>query len=104
MERVIKFTSMIDWVSVGFGALWVLGLGLVTATLSIANYLAGQQKQRFSQALEMPACRIMLALGLVFFCLGWAGSVSTVWERFLWAVLGLMFALQTWHVRKMSHA
>jgi hypothetical protein len=104
MERVIKFMPMIDWVSVGFGALWVLGLGLVTAALSFANYLAGQQKQRFSQVLEIPVYRIMLALGLVFFCLGWAGNVSTTWEHLLWAVLALMFALQTWHARKMSHA
>lgn len=95
---------MIDWYSFGFGALWILGLGLVTAALSFANYLASQQKRRFRQALEMAACRIMIDLGLVFFCLGWAGSVSAVWERLLWAVLALMFALQTWQARKMSNA
>jgi len=101
---VIKFMLMIDWVLVGFGALWIFGLGLVTAALSIANYLAGQQKQRFSQALEMPACRIILALGLVFFCLGWAGGASAIWERIVWAVLALMFALQAWNARKMNRA
>jgi len=94
---------MIDWVVVGFGALWILGLGLVTAALSFANYLAGQQKRRFRQALEMPACQIMIYLGLVFFCLGWTGSVSAVWERFLWAVLALIFAVRTWQARKMSN-
>jgi len=95
---------MIDWYSVGFGALWILGLGLVTAALSFANYLASQQKRRFRQALEMPACRIMIDLGMVFFCLGWTGSVSGTWERIVWAVLALMFALQTWQARKMSNA
>ena len=94
---------MIDWYSVGFGALWILGLGLVTAALSFANYLASQQKRRFRQALEMPACRIMIDLGLVFFCLGLAGGVSAVWERLLWAILALMFALQTWQARKMNN-
>lgn len=93
-----------DWYSVGFGALWIIGLGLVTAALSFAYYLAGQQKRRFRQALEMPACRIMIDLGLVFFSLGWAGGVSAGWERLLWAVLALMFALQTWQARKMSNA
>ena len=95
---------MIDWVSVGFSALWILGLGLVTAGLSVANYLASQQKRRFRQTLEMPACRIMIDLGLVFFCVGLAGGVSAIWERLLWAVLALMFALQTWQARKMSKA
>ena len=93
---------MIDWYSVGFGALWILGLGLVVAALSFANYLAGQHKWRFKQALEMPACRIMLHLGLVFFCLGWAGGVSAVWERLLWAVLALIFVVQAWQARKIS--
>ena len=93
---------MIDWVSVGFGALWILGLGLVTAALSFTNYLANQQKRGFKQALEMPACRIMIDLGLVFFCLGWAGGVSAVWERLLWAVLALIFAVQTWQTRKIN--
>lgn len=94
---------MIDWVVVGFGALWIIGLGLVTAALSFANYLASQQKRRFKQALEMPAFRIMINLGLVFFCLGWAGGVTAVWERLLWAFLALMFTLQTWQVRKISN-
>jgi hypothetical protein len=96
---------MIDWYTVGFGALWILGLGLVTAALSFDNYLASQQKRRFRQALEMPACQIMIDLGLVLFCLGLAGGVSAVWERILWAVLALMFVLQTyWQARKMSNA
>ena len=95
---------MIDWVSVGFSALWILGLGLVTAGLSFASYLASQQKRRFRQALEMPACRIMMDLGLVFFCVGLAGDVSAIWERLLWAVLALIFAVQTWQARKMGKA
>ena len=95
---------MIDWYSVGFGALWIFGLGLEVAALSFANYLASQQKRRFRQELEMPACRIMIDLGLVFFCLGWTGSVSSTWERIVWAVLALIFAVRIWQDRKMSNA
>lgn len=94
---------MIDWVSVGFGALWIFGLGLVVAALSFVNYLAEQQTQRFRQALGMPASRIMIDLGLVFFCLGLIGSVSSTWARIVWAVLALMFALQIWQARKASN-
>jgi hypothetical protein len=92
---------MIDWYSVGFSALWIIGLGLEVAALSLANYLASQQKWRFRQALEMPACRIMINLGLVFFCLGWTGSVSGTWERIVWAVLTLIIAVRIWQGRKM---
>jgi len=95
---------MIDWYSVGFGALWIFGLGLVTAALSFAYYSASQKKRRFRQALEMHACRIMINLGLVFFCLGLTGSVSTVWQRIVWAILALIFAVWTWQARKMSNA
>ena len=94
---------MIDWYSVGFSALWILGLGLVVAALSFANYQAGQQKQRFKQARERPASRIMIDLGLVFFCLGLTGSVSSIWERILWAILALVFTVQTWQAMKMSN-
>jgi multisubunit Na+/H+ antiporter MnhB subunit len=91
---------MIHWYSVGFSALWILGLSLVVAALSFAYYQVEQQKRRFRQALEMPACRIMIGLGLVFFCLGWTGSVSSTWERIVWAVLAFVFAVQIWQAMK----
>ena len=91
---------MIDWYSVGFSALWILGLGLMVATLSFTYYQAGQQKQRFRQALEIPTCRIMIGMGLVFFTLGWTGSVSSTWERIVWAVLALLFMVLTWQATK----
>jgi hypothetical protein len=94
---------MIDWVSVGFGGLWILGLGLLTAALSFANYSANQPKRRLRQVLDIPACRIMIDLGLVFFCLGWAGGVSVVWERLLWAVLALIIAVHAWQGRKIGN-
>ena len=94
---------MINWYSLGFGALWIFGLGLMTAGLSLANYLVSRQIYKFRQALRTPACRIMIGLGLVFFCIGLAGSVSTAWEHLLWAVLALIFALQSWQPRKKSN-
>lgn len=94
---------MIDWVSVGFGALWILGLGLVLAALSFANYLAGQNKRSFRQTLSLPEYQSMINLGLVFFCIGWAGNASTGWERLLWIVLALVFARQVWQTRQISN-
>ena len=93
---------MIDWISVGLGALWIFGLGLILAALSFSSYLAKQQNQRFTQAIESPPCRIIIDIGLVLFCLGLAGGSPAVWERFLWAILALFFAVRTWQARKKS--
>jgi hypothetical protein len=95
---------MIDWYSTGFSALWIFGLGFEVASLSLANYLAVQQKQRFSQVLELPACKVMIDLGMVFFCLGWIGSTSVTWERIVWAILSLIFFMQIWQSKKISNS
>ncbi len=94
---------MIDWYSVSFSALWITGLGLVTAGWSLANYLGSRQNRRFMQTLITSPCRIMIGLGLVFFCVGLAGSVSTAWEHILWAALALIFVLQTWLIQNKSN-
>ena len=94
---------MIDWYSVGFGALWTLGLGLVLAALSFASYLAGRDKRPLTQVLALPEYQTLINLGLVFFCLGWAGSVSTTWEHLLWAILAFIFVAQAWQARKISN-
>jgi hypothetical protein len=87
---------MMDWYAACFGALWILGLSLILASLSYANYLVSQQQKRFVTALQIPARHFMIHLGLVFFCLGWAGSATGIWERFAWIVLALLFGLRIW--------
>ena len=99
-ERIMQ---MIDWYIVGFSALWILGLGLVVAALGFVDFLAGQQKRRFNQVLKKPVYQITINLGLTFFCLGWSGGVSVEWERFLWIVMTLIFALQVQRAMKMGN-
>jgi hypothetical protein len=94
---------MIDWVSAGFGAVWIMGLGFVIAGLSLANFIGIRQNTKFRLAIQLAPCRIMIGMGLGFFCLGLAGSVSTIWEHVVWAVLALIFVLQTWRPRKISN-
>jgi len=95
---------MIDWLALGFGALWIFGLGLELAALSLAYYQSVQQKIGFVQALEARVCRIMIDLGLAFFCLGRTGSVLAVWERIVWLVLGVLFAARAWQDIRMCKA
>ncbi len=94
---------MIDWYSAGFSTLWIIGLGFVTAGLSLANFMGFWQNIKFRKAIKWSSCRIMISLGLVFFCLGLAGSVSTIWEHILWVVLAFIFALQSWLTRNRSN-
>jgi hypothetical protein len=95
---------MIDWYSVGYSATWIVGLGFVTAGLSTAYFFRSKMNLPFRKAIEIPSCRIMIGMGLVFFCLGLAGGVSTLWEHILWIVLALAFGLQTWVARKNSNS
>jgi hypothetical protein len=91
---------MIDWYLVSFNALWIIGLGFVTAGLSLANYLGSRQNWRVGRALKIPVCNIMIGMGLVFFCLGLAGVTAAFWERILWVVLALIFVFQIWRTKE----
>ncbi len=85
---------MIDWPAVSFAAIWIVGLGLVLASLSFAHYLAYEEKRRFTQSLQRPRLLLMVDLGLSSFCAGWAASTSSFEESALWGLLALVFGIQ----------
>ncbi len=86
---------MIDWIAVIFGAFWILGLSLVIAALSLANYFTKQENRSFRKLLETSPSDQMISLGLLFFCLGWTG-VAGGWERVIWGIFALVFAGKFW--------
>ncbi|MGQ9555898.1 MAG: hypothetical protein ACUVWR_17495 [Anaerolineae bacterium] len=83
---------MIDWLSLAFSALWILGLALVLATLSFANYQARQAGIRLRQALSTPSFSLPISLGLLLFCLGMSYGTQPLWQRLLWLLLAAAFA------------
>lgn len=85
---------MIDWRLVGFSSLWILGLALVLAALSLADYDANQQRKRVRAVLREAGYQLTLNAALTLFCLGLLGSVRTWWELVLWVGLALAFAYQ----------
>ena len=87
---------MIEWVSVGFGAAWILGLGLILATASLANYLAYRANRRLRDVLGEKGFQVAVNLGLALFCVGWLDSADAPWERALWGILAVCFAVQAW--------
>jgi len=88
--------SLIDWGLVGYSALWILGLSVILAALSLADYHAAQRSIRFREALKGAGYQFSINAGLWLVCLGWLGSAQSVWERLVWAGLSLAFAYPLW--------
>lgn len=87
---------MIDWYGVFHNALWVLGLAVVLAALSYADWRRGTQtpKQSLRQALSQPGFQAAFCLGMVLFCTGVALGSHRWWEVVAWALLALLFVWQ----------
>jgi hypothetical protein len=95
---------MIEWVSVGFGAAWIAGLGLILATASLANFLAHRQARRLRDVLGGQGFQIAINLGLALFCAGWSDSAEPAWERVLWGLLAVSFLIQAWSAERTRRA
>ncbi|MCS6845764.1 MAG: hypothetical protein NZ528_15800 [Caldilineales bacterium] len=87
---------MIDWYGVFRNALWVLGLAVVLAAFSYADWWRRIQSPRLSlrQALGSAGFQAAAGLGMVLFSVGLALSSPRWWETAAWAVLALLFAWQ----------
>jgi len=84
---------MIDWPYVGWSALWIFGLSLDLAVLSIAYYQSGENHQKLGKVLGGRGFQLGLDLGMVFFCLGLAALAGILWQRIAWGVLSTGFGV-----------
>ena len=82
---------MIDWISVGSNALWILGCAIGLATLSYASWEASVYNEKFTARLRRPSLLSCLNLAGLLFSLGLAATSDTVLERILWLVLSIAF-------------
>jgi len=90
---------MVDWLGVATNSLWILGLTLVLAVLSYADWSAHTTRQRIRVVLGQVTFRRSLWIGLTLFCVGVALSGGRWWERALWGVLAVMAAIEVWRAR-----
>lgn len=81
-------------------SLWIVGLAVLLAALSWAHWVASTEKVRFRVVLGRLWARRMMGLGLVLFCAGLAATGRTWWERVLWALLAVGWAVQAWLPRR----
>ncbi|MBI4770269.1 MAG: hypothetical protein HY784_07640 [Chloroflexi bacterium] len=100
--------GLIDWALVAYRALWIVGLSLILAALSFADYRAAEMKLRFWQVLKEPAYQAAIQMGLLLTCLGLLGGARSWWEQIIWvglAVLASIGAYQAWIAwRARTHA
>ena len=92
--------NLIDWTMVAFGALWIVGLAVILSALGIAYYEARQADEKLRTRLRRPGYQLAVNGGLTLFCLGMIGSAGAWWERVLWALLALAFAVYAWQNRR----
>lgn len=89
-------SGLIDWQLVGFSALWILGLSVLLATFSYADYMAHTEGARTREMLRRRPYPAAMYAGLTLFGLGLAGATNTWWENALWIIVALAFAFLTW--------
>lgn len=83
---------MIAWFGVASAALWILGLAILLAAVSIARSFDGTLRAT-RQVLSEPGFRAAMIAGMILFALGMALSAGSWWERIGWFVV---VALTTW--------
>jgi hypothetical protein len=95
---------MIDWIGIITNGTWILGLSIVIATWSYADWFAAlcsrASRTRMREVLGQAAFRIALWSGLTLFCVGVALAGGRWWERILWGVLAAMSAVEVWQARR----
>ena len=84
---------MIDVKAVIGGSLWVLGLAIILATLSWADWEAKSSRIRFREVLSRSHIQRAIDFGLALFCSGLAVASSRLWERVIWCLLAATWLL-----------
>lgn len=92
--------NTIDWAFAAKHAVWVLGLGIVLAVWSYADWQAHQLQVPRRVLLTSPLVLSPLCAGLALFCLGMALVSGLTWQIVAWSVVGLLLAGQAlWYWR-----
>ena len=87
---------LIDWPALALNSLWISGVALALAVVSIGQWQARMEGVRLRGVLSRPAAQCALAVAAILFCLGMLGTSGTVLERILWGLLAAAFAVQTY--------
>jgi len=87
---------MIDWLSVLFNIIWILGAALATAVFGITYYQVRSGRERVTQILKAPGFAYVLNMAGILFCLGMALTSDRWWEISLWVLLVFGFGYESY--------
>ena len=93
---------MISWTRLVGSALWICGLAVCLATLSMAHYRARTGEDRLRDRLRGPSSRLAIAVGLILLCAGLLLTSDVWWEKGIWglgAALLIYWAARLWRRR-----
>jgi F0F1-type ATP synthase membrane subunit c/vacuolar-type H+-ATPase subunit K len=93
---------MVSWPGLVGNALWICGLAVCLAALSMAYYQARAGQERLGSRLRRPELQSALAVGMSLFCLGLLLSSGNWWEKGIWgfgAAFLVVWAVRVWRRR-----
>jgi hypothetical protein len=83
--------SLIDWPALAANALWIAGLALALAALSLAGFEASYGHMPLGALLKQRRFDLTLNLAGLLFCAGLAASTAQLLQLILWTVLAVLF-------------
>ncbi|MFT5193076.1 MAG: energy-coupling factor transporter transmembrane protein EcfT [Cellvibrionaceae bacterium] len=89
-----QLTQLVDLPRLFFNSLWILGLAIIFAALSMHHYLAQEKKIPLRKALQSPDFQLFLWGGLTIVTIGFAGNANQSWEQLVWLALTLLNGVQ----------
>ena len=99
---------MVDWLSLSISTLWILGLSLLLATISIAYWASEKENKPCRHVLSQSAFHLSAMAGVFLFAFGILLTVSSWWERAGWAAVLILALIEggsawkDWHTRPMK--
>ena len=85
--------AALDWPSLARGALWVSGCSLALAAWSRTAWWASVHHEHLRPALAQPAFVAPFSLGLALVAAALAWGAVSLWQRLIWAALGIYFTI-----------
>jgi hypothetical protein len=86
---------LIDWFDLLKNTLWILGLAIGLAVVSMARWEAQVSQKKISQVLAKTGKMMLLDLAGVLFCAGLATTSTRWWEIILWIIMLAWVILHT---------
>jgi multisubunit Na+/H+ antiporter MnhB subunit len=89
---------MVEWTSLAFNGLWVMGAAVILASFSLSYFEAHRRGEQLRVRLVAPGFQLWLAVGLMLISLGLTLREPRWWGRVLWGALLITSAWQLWSV------